>query len=76
MRIDRLREKADIELTDELAALRKEMFDLGFRSGADETEQRGKFSKVRREVARLKTILRERQLGVRGQKPLIGAGED
>ena len=52
------------------------MFDLEFRSGADETEQRGKFSKVRREVARLKTILRERQLGVRGQKPLTGAGED
>ncbi|MEE8106147.1 MAG: 50S ribosomal protein L29 [Planctomycetota bacterium] len=67
MNPDTLREKADVELQDELAALRKEIFDLQFRSGSSETEERGKFVKVRRDVARVLTILRERKLGVRGQ---------
>ena len=69
---DALRDKADIELSEELGAIRKELFDLQFRSGQDETEERGKFIKLRRQVARLATILRERQCGIRGQKPLTG----
>jgi large subunit ribosomal protein L29 len=69
---DVLREKADIELNEELEATRKELFDLQFRSGQDETEERGKFIKLRRQVARVETILRERQRGIRGQKPLTG----
>ena len=67
-----LREKADIELSEELDAIRKELFDLQFRSGQDETEERGKFIKLRRQVARIATIMRERQAGIRGQKPLTG----
>ena len=67
MNADTLREKADVELEDELAALRKEIFDLQFRSGSSETEERGKFVKVRRNVARVLTIMRERKIGLRGQ---------
>ncbi len=67
-----LREKADIELSEELDAIRKELFDLQFRSGQDETEERGKFIKLRRQVARIATIMREREAGIRGQKPLTG----
>jgi len=67
MNADTLREKANVELQDELAALRKEIFDLQFRSGSSETEERGKFVKVRRDVARVLTIMREREIGLRGQ---------
>ena len=67
MNADTLRDKADVELQDELAALRKEIFDLQFRSGSSETEERGKFVKVRRNVARVLTIMRERKIGLRGQ---------
>lgn len=67
------REKADIELQEQLADLREQLFQSRFRSGQDEVEERGKFKKIRREVARILTLLRERQLGVRGQAPALGA---
>ncbi len=72
MRTEDLRDKADIELRERLEDLRKELFQRQFRSGQDEVEERGKFKKLRREVATLQTLLRERELGVRGQKPVGG----
>ena len=74
MRADEIREKADIEIRERLEDLRKELFQRQFRSGQDEVEERGKFKKLRREVASLMTILRERKLGIRGQKPVGGQG--
>ncbi len=72
MRFDDLREKADIELRDCLGDVRKELFQRQFRSGQDEVEERGKFKKLRREVASILTLLRERQLGIHGQTPVGG----
>ena len=72
MKTEEIREKADIELRERLEDLHKELFQRQFRSGQDEVEERGKFKKLRREVATLQTILRERALGVRGQKPVGG----
>ena len=72
MRFDDLREKADIELRDRLEDVRKELFQRQFRSGQDEVEERGKFKKLRREVASILTLLRERQLGIHGQTPVGG----
>ena len=57
-----MREKADVELRERLEDLRKEQFQRQFRSGQDEVEERGKFKKLRREVARILTILREREI--------------
>jgi large subunit ribosomal protein L29 len=69
--IHRLREKADIELREELEALRKECFTRRYRSGTDETEERGKVRKLRLEIARIQTILREREMGLRREaKPV------
>ncbi len=76
MRPDRMREKADIELRERLADYRKELFQGQFRGGQDEVEERGKFRKTRREMARLLTILRERELGIRGSKPVTGSREE
>lgn len=70
MRTRELREKADIELRERLAELRQELFQRQFRSGQDEVEERGRFRKLRREVARIETLLRERGKGIRGQKPV------
>ena len=72
MKSEDMREKADIELRERLGDIRKELFTRAFRSGQDEVEERGKFKKLRREVARISTILRERELGVRGQQPVKG----
>lgn len=76
MRADRMREKADIELRELLEDHRKELFQGQFRGGQDEVEERGKFRKARREMARLLTILRERELGIRGSKPVRGSQQE
>ena len=55
-----------------LEDVRKELFQRQFRSGQDEVEERGKFKKLRREVASILTLLRERQLGIHGQTPVGG----
>ena len=69
MRIDTLRQKADVELREELENLREDCFKRQYRSGSDETEERGKVIKLRREIARILTLLRERELGLqRGRK--------
>jgi large subunit ribosomal protein L29 len=72
-----IRDKADVELRERLGELHKELFQAQFRSGADEVEERGRFRKLRREVALVATILRERELGIRGAKPMgASAGEE
>lgn len=60
------RDKSDVELREELGDMRKELFHARFRAGQDEVEERGKTKKVRREVARILTILKEREMGIRG----------
>lgn len=75
MRTRELRERADVELRERLVELRDELFQRQFRSGRDEVEERGRFRKLRREVARIETLLREREKGIRGQKP-AGSGRE
>ncbi len=70
------REKGDIELREQVEQMRREMFDARFRSGQDEVEERGKFRKMRREMARVLTILREREQGIRGAHPVGGQGKE
>jgi large subunit ribosomal protein L29 len=61
-------------LTDEqlkLALLEvvKNLFHLRFQSATERLETPSEMLKARREIARIKTIQRERQLGIRGQAP-------
>ncbi|MDH3590719.1 MAG: 50S ribosomal protein L29 [Planctomycetota bacterium] len=62
MKATELRDKSELELRETLRELRKELFDAQFRAGQDEVEERGKTRKTRREVARILTIIREREL--------------
>ena len=75
MRPSRLREMGDTELQEQLAELRKDLFQARFRAGQDEVEERGKTRKLRQEVARIMTVLRERQLGLRGRGTPAGGKE-
>ena len=72
MKIIELRDKADVELQERLSEIRKDLFDAQFRGGQDEVEERGVFRKLRREVARIETLLQERKLGIHGQAPVGG----
>ncbi|MHC4940404.1 MAG: 50S ribosomal protein L29 [Planctomycetota bacterium] len=73
MKAIELRDKANVELQERLSEIRKELFNAQFRGGQDEVEERGRFRKLRREVARIETVLRERELGIRGQSPASGS---
>ena len=46
------------ELTDELAKLKKEQFNLRFQRATDQLENTARVRKVRRDIARIKTISR------------------
>ena len=57
------------ELYYELENRKKELFDLRFRTATETTQNPSRIGNVRREIARIKTILHERREGVRGQEP-------
>jgi large subunit ribosomal protein L29 len=54
-----LRKKSGQELQDELLKLRKEQFALRMQRATGQTVKPDQFGKVRRNIARLKTVLRE-----------------
>jgi large subunit ribosomal protein L29 len=55
-----LREMKTEELQQQLAVLREERFRLTFRSATEAIENPLQFRTIRREIARIQTILRER----------------
>ncbi len=56
-----LRTRSLAELADELVKLRKEQFALRMQRATGQQPKPDQFSKVRRNIARLKTVLREKQ---------------
>jgi large subunit ribosomal protein L29 len=55
-----LRDKSIEELKSELLALLKEQFNLRIQKGAGQPPKSNLFKKVRRDIARIKTILKEK----------------
>jgi large subunit ribosomal protein L29 len=53
-----LRAKSQDELKDQLVALRKESFNLRFQQASGQLENTARVRQVRRDIARIKTILR------------------
>ena len=59
MEAKELRSKSVTELNDELIALRREQFNLRMQSETGELNQHTEHKRVRKDVARVKTILNE-----------------
>ena len=55
-----LRDKTPDELRDQLASLKKEAFNLRFQQATSQLENTARMRVVRRDVARVKTILNEK----------------
>ena len=51
------------ELKDNLLALKKEQFNLRFQQASGQLENTARVRQVRREIARIKTVLHEKQQG-------------
>jgi large subunit ribosomal protein L29 len=61
MKARELTQLSDTELETKLGELTEERFRLGFRSATEDIENRIQFRTVRRDIARIKTILRQRR---------------
>jgi large subunit ribosomal protein L29 len=68
MKASELRGKSAADLEAELLGLRKEQFALRLQRATGQTIKPDQFSKVRRSIARLKTIQRELKAGAAGVK--------
>ncbi|MFN3608231.1 MAG: 50S ribosomal protein L29 [Hyphomonas sp.] len=55
-----VRSKSVDQLSDELVKLKKEQFNLRFQAATGQLEKTGRVTEVRRDIARIKTILREK----------------
>lgn len=56
-----LRSKSDQELREELNSLRKEQFNLRMQKAIGQAARADQFTKVRRNIARVKTVMTEKK---------------
>ncbi len=61
MKLSDIRGKDSGELKLDLQTLKKEQFQLSFRSSSDDVTNPARHRQIRRTIARIKTILRERE---------------
>ena len=67
MKAENLREQTDDELRQELMDTQKNLFDIRVkRRTGDASEQPLRIRSLRREIARIKTVIRERELAGNG----------
>jgi large subunit ribosomal protein L29 len=59
-----IRQKADDDLRREIAAAEREIWTLRFQRGSEKAGDPGKIRQLRKDVARMFTVLRERELGI------------
>ncbi len=62
MRLAEIRGKDSRELALDLQALRKEYFGLKFRAASEEVSNTSRFREIRKTIARIQTILGQRQM--------------
>ena len=58
-----VRTKTPDQLSDDLAALKKEQFNLRFQKATGQLEKTARVKQVRRDIARIKTIAAEKATG-------------
>ncbi|MEI7683664.1 MAG: 50S ribosomal protein L29 [Planctomycetota bacterium] len=63
-----LRNMSDEQLELSFKEVVKNLFHLRFQSATDRLETPSEIQKAKKDVARIKTIVRERSLSIRGQK--------
>ena len=61
MKASDLREKSLEELNEELVALRREQFNLRMQRGTGQLSRPSQMKAVRRDIARIKTVMNERR---------------
>ena len=65
MKIEEIRALSPEALTKQLEAAHEEFFNLRFRLATKQLVNHREIPRVKKEIARLKTIIKERELGIR-----------
>ena len=62
MEMNKIREMSDMELNAELLKMKKDLFNLRFQHVTGQLENPLKLREMKRDIARIKTIIREKEL--------------
>jgi len=65
MKAKEIRQMSDQELNSKLIDLKNELFNLRFQLATGQLDNPMRIKAVRKDIARIKTIMRERELGIR-----------
>lgn len=64
MKVKEVRQLSEVELDGKLLELKAELFNLRFQLATGQLDNPLKIKTVRKDIARVKTIIRERELGI------------
>ena len=67
MKIESIREMTPAELKSELLKLKNELFNLRFQHVTGQLENPVKMREVKKDIARVKTVIREKELSAQAQ---------
>ncbi len=65
MKAEELRELSIVELQEKLRELREELFNLRFQKSIHQLENPMRIRQVKKDIARVLTVIREKELGIR-----------
>jgi large subunit ribosomal protein L29 len=65
LKVEEIRARSNEELVKRLEEAYQELFNLRFRAATKQLVNNREIPRVKREIARLKTIIRERELGIK-----------
>ena len=58
--VEDLKSKTAVELNEELVAAKKELFNLRFQNATNQLDNTGRIKEVRRNIARIQTVITEK----------------
>jgi len=64
VKVDELRELEEDQLGDRMRAARRELYELRFKHAVGQLENSSQIAKVRHDIARIMTVISERELGL------------
>jgi large subunit ribosomal protein L29 len=68
MKVEEIRSKTDSELDYDLENMKRELFDLRFKSSTESLTSPARIRLLRRSIARIQTILHERAADIRAEE--------
>jgi large subunit ribosomal protein L29 len=71
-----LDDMTNVDLESKLREHKEELFNLRFQAATGQLESHGRLRTVKRDIARIYTVVRERELGIRQTPDVSGAGAE